>query len=480
MKSTTRLSWVAGVMLLAISCRQNELEKISKRGDLSLASTVTAPLPFSTNLLFDQQGHSQFKADVAANNGVQNLYDTASNAALSYTPTGYSSIYSVSGAAAAAGADGNRLMALAFKSEATDDSVARQPYLDKAAQILKAWAKVNVQSWHRPTETGFLPFYEAYSVVRSSFRQTDRDTVDGWILRRATVGAYNMTLQDGNTVNQVNNWEAIRICFLFYSAYILSDNSLLSTAKSSYSTFLDNYLLSGGKTTDFVDRDAVIYLQYGLQYVAFTLRAVYSMEGNTAGNTLRDKTNKIGLKLGNAISFWETFLCGLYHMDFANSMFTSERTTRLARYNPTGGVYALDVWLKPYPNQLYPYIKMLDASNAGRFKNFTRYVSLLNTPNTVTTPDTLRVQVYQNCQYGGYMVALAIGGYPTGVFPTIGIKPNDLSSVKTPAGRLAILYNSNFADSTAGGKNYTVSASTPCLVGTFNDMTNSIIVTNTY
>jgi len=467
------------IAVIMVACQKKELinEKLKLNGQFANVQTGS----FTKNLLFDENGFSQWQTDLddpAVSTTVSNFFEPKAEAALSYKAVGYASVYNNATASASAGVSAENVKVLALKVMLTTDSITRQPYINKAAEILKSWAKVNVQSWHRPAETVFLPMYEGYSLLRSSLTSADRDTVDGWVRRRATVGAYNFMRQDGNGVNKINNWEAQRLCFLFYSAYILNDNSLLENAKSSYNTFLDNYLLEGGKTTDYQDRDAFVYQAYGLLYVGNIFRAVQAMEGSIAGDNFKNKTNKIGLKVEDAVRFWEPYLCGLYHDEFKNSIFSNERTgARRGPYNPKGDLYVLDMLVQHYLYRIYPYFKTLQSPSADRFHNLTRYIALLAAPHIDYSTSMPIGQFFSNCNNGGASALLRIGGYTASQLQQAGLSDNALSSFKIPAGVRIILFDGDFSDATTvGGERMEFTASNDCLVNTFNDKTSSIIV----
>jgi len=440
-------------------------------------------LPYEKNLMFNEAGYNQFKTDLA-NPAiaplVRKLFEDSANVALTHKALAYRNIYdSRSKAEPAAIADANRVVALALQSFATSDSIARQIYINKATEILKTWANVNVSSWHRPVETAFWGMYEGYSLLKPVMSLTDRDTIDRWIRRRATTDEGKFTVQAGASVNKDNNWEAQRLSFLIYSGYILNDLSLITQAKNEYNIFLEKYLSPGdGKTRDFQDRNALVYHGYGLYSVVPFLKAIRDQEGESMMATFLNKTTSKGLKLVNAIRFWEPYLCGLYHDEFKHSIFADERNgSRRGRYNPAARVRYLDKLLGLFPERIYPYISLLD-SNSSRYYTLNRYLALLG--KAMPAKDIPTVEFFKHTNYYGSIALLGIGGYSPMQMPSIKILDNDISSLKVPANRTVLLYPHDFRDSiTAGGVPKEIKNNTSSLSSlSFNDSTSSFIIIN--
>lgn len=333
----------------------------------------------SVNLTFNVKEYNQFFSDLNNfPNKVKPLYETLAEESLTYKATPFKFINKGNSGENQAVSDGLRLKALALKFIASNDA----KYRDKAIEILVAWAKINQQTWHRPVETSFIPFYEAYSMLKSNTYDADIQVIDNWIRNRATKGAYNFSIKDGNNVNKINNWEAQRICFLFYSGYILQDDEIVQSAHKAYSEFLDEFLLKGGETTDFKDRDAFVYLSYGLQSVSKSISAVYHYEGSNAAITMCKKKNKNNVSLTDVINFWEPYLKKQKtHLDFANSIFPSERIDRKKTYDPVGDLYVLDILTHLDASRIYPFVKFLRPKDTSRFATLDLYLSTLETPN---------------------------------------------------------------------------------------------------
>ncbi len=90
-----------------------------------------------------------------------------------------------------------------------------------------------------------------------------------------------------------------------------------------------------------------------------------------------------------------------------------------------------------------------------------------------TPPSPAVATVYQDCNYAGYAVGLNEGRYTRAQLQALGIKDNDLSSLRVNAGYQVQLFDGdNFA-----GTSVTRTSDTGCLVDQgFNDRTTSIVI----
>jgi hypothetical protein len=86
---------------------------------------------------------------------------------------------------------------------------------------------------------------------------------------------------------------------------------------------------------------------------------------------------------------------------------------------------------------------------------------------------TCVVTLYQNCSYGGYAIGLNAGSYTLAQLQALGIKNDDVSSIKVSPGYQATLYqNDNF-----GGTTLVRTADDDCLVNDdWNDVMSSIVI----
>jgi len=113
------------------------------------------------------------------------------------------------------------------------------------------------------------------------------------------------------------------------------------------------------------------------------------------------------------------------------------------------------------------------AGNAG-YGGYSAYGSIGSYSITGTIPpDNGVATVYKDCNYGGYVINLALGDYTLSQLQAKGIVNDDISSVKVNSGYEIVLYNNdNFS-----GSSIIVGGNDTCLVdNNFNDITSSLRV----
>lgn len=101
------------------------------------------------------------------------------------------------------------------------------------------------------------------------------------------------------------------------------------------------------------------------------------------------------------------------------------------------------------------------------------YVRVYQLGTTPPPPPSSVVTVYQHCSYGGYAVGLNAGSYNLSQLQALGVRNDDVSSIRVAAGYQATLYqNDNF-----GGSTLVRTADDDCLVNEgWNDVMSSIVV----
>lgn len=95
-------------------------------------------------------------------------------------------------------------------------------------------------------------------------------------------------------------------------------------------------------------------------------------------------------------------------------------------------------------------------------------------PSPAPTPTPVGVvTLYQNCNFGGYTVSLAMGSYSASELVSLGARDNDISSVKVETGYQITLYQ----DDASAGASVSKTSDDSCLINDgFNDLTSSIVV----
>ncbi len=327
----------------------------------------TPPTPadtrFPVNLLVDSLTLAYVKEQMPINtdmaNAVAAIINSPSLAALSKTSTLFKEGDSDNFTNISNQATDCKMLALRWLMLYEKSPAEAKPYFDKVVNTLLAWVNFgNIATTHLPNETSYLGFYEAYSVVRSRMTTADRSKMDTWINARALVFR--------NFPARVNNWETIRMNFLYYFGYLLNSQSLLDYAAGAYTTLLNVNLMAGGKSEDLISRDAFAYHAYNLAFYARILKAKAYFEGSAAMNTFKNRKNNINVSVQDMMNYWKPFLIdpvNNVHIEFVNTNYAPDktRTDYNKPYVPSSSVYALEELLLAFP-ETTTYLKGISSS----------------------------------------------------------------------------------------------------------------------
>jgi len=343
----------------------------SKKNDTSTPVTPLPPIPipvitdysFPINLLVDSVTLNFIKTDAVINPdmaaAVGSIITQPSLASLSKTPAVFVGVDADNFNNISGQAQDCKMLALRWLYTFQQNAVEAKPYFDKVQSTLLLWAlSSNAATTHLPNETCYLGFYEAYSVIRSRLSAADRIVIDNWINAKVTVFR--------NFAPRVNNWETIRMNFLYYFGYLLRSTTILDYAAVAYSTLLDVNLMAGGKSEDYIGRDAFAYHAYNLSFFARIFRAKANFEGVEAMNTFKNRKNNINVTVQDMMNFWKPFLIdpsNNVHIEFVHTNYAPDKTR--ADYNkpyvPSSSVYALEELLLAFPESK-GYIQSITGS----------------------------------------------------------------------------------------------------------------------
>lgn len=365
-----KLSYLAviGLVVCATSCKK---ESSNENGVPNLSTKTQGTgdtLTYSKNLVFSAAGLNKISIDLAGTNQaqIQKLITNPAFAALTKTTN-----------TAAVGTQGTELKCLALQYAISPGRDTATKYLDKATANLLAWAAVNTPSSSTPTEAAFIEIFESYSIIKPNVPAASKTTIDAWLKKTAN---YYITNASGYASRE-NNWETIRLNILYDIGYILNDATILTHAKKAYTTQLNVNLYAGGKTEDYVSRDAFAYHAYNLYFYARVLRAVFLYDGPTAGTSIRNKANTINVTLPNTMTFWEAYLIdptNNVHLEFVNTGWAPDKTRSDYNkpYKPASTVYVLDQLAFSFP-EVIEYEKTIGGATTTRFRTLEYYLNTL-------------------------------------------------------------------------------------------------------
>ena len=318
---------------------------------------------FPVNLLVDSLTLAYIKAESIVNpemsSAVASIINSPSLSALSKTPSTFIEVDANNFTNISNQATDCKMLALRWLMLYEKSPAEAKPYFDKVVSTLLAWVNAgNIATTHIPNESSYLGFFEAYSVIRSRTAAADKTKIDNWLLAKLSV--YR------NFPARVNNWETIRLNFLYYLGYMLNSTTTLDYAAGAYTTLLNVNLMAGGKSEDLISRDAFAYHAYNLAFYARIFKAKAYFEGYDAMNTFKNRKNNINVSVQDMMNYWKPFLVdplNNVHIEFVNTNYAPDKTR--TDYNkpfvPSSAVYALEELLLAFP-ETTTYLKGISSS----------------------------------------------------------------------------------------------------------------------
>ena len=318
---------------------------------------------FPVNLLVDSLTLAYIKEQVPINtemaDAVATIINSPSLSALSKTPSTFIEVDANNFTNISNQATDCKMLALRWLMLYEKSPAEAKPYFDKVVSTLLAWVNAgNIATTHIPNESSYLGFFEAYSVIRSRTAAADKTKIDNWLLAKLSVYRYFPA--------RVNNWETIRLSFLYYLGYMLNSTVTLDYAAGAYTTLLNVNLMAGGKSEDLISRDAFAYHAYNLAFYARIFKAKAYFEGYDAMNTFKNRKNNINVSVQDMMNYWKPFLVdplNNVHIEFVNTNYAPDKTR--TDYNkpfvPSSAVYALEELLLAFP-ETTTYLKGISSS----------------------------------------------------------------------------------------------------------------------
>ena len=358
------IGFIFFILVFFTACKKNEQQTLIVPV-VPVVPTPTAPADtrFPVNLLVDSLTLAYIKEQVPINTemagAVATIINSPSLSALSKTPSPFVECDANNFTNISNQATDCKMLALRWLMLYEKSPDEAKPYFDKVVSTLLAWVNAgNVATTHIPNESSYLGFFEAYSVIRSRTADADKNKIDNWLLAKLSV--YR------NFAARVNNWETIRLSFLYYLGYMLNSTVTLDYAAGAYTTLLNVNLMAGGKSEDLISRDAFAYHAYNLAFYARIFKAKAYFEGSDAMNTLKNRKNNINVSVQDMMNYWKPFLIdpiNNVHIEFVKTNYAPDktRTDFNKPYVPSSSVYALEELLLAFP-ETTTYLKGISSS----------------------------------------------------------------------------------------------------------------------
>jgi hypothetical protein len=221
-------------------------------------------------------------------------------------------------------------------------------YLNKAAQYLLAWAKVNTPTGDPIDGTKQEDLIAGYDLVRSQLPKDQSAQIDAWLDVFADAQMNSESAKNGRTTG-FNNWNSHRIKVITMVAYTIHTHKYDQYIFSELEKQLAQNLYADGSSFDFKQRDALHYHIYTLEPLFKAIIPIYRATGKNYYTFL----SKAQSSVEKSVQFLTPFVTGeKTHGEFANSTVQFDRDRARngekgyiagAKFDPNSGLFILSL-----------------------------------------------------------------------------------------------------------------------------------------
>jgi hypothetical protein len=206
--------------------------------------------------------------------------------------------------------DMSKIESLGWAWAVTGDS----RYSAKAREFILAWARVNQPDGDAINETQFEPLIVAYDLLRGTFSEMERQTVDDWLRHKA-----NVLWADHRGLSE--NWYSHRLKIVGLIGWTIGDQSLIAKTVRGFHQQINRNFKPDGASTDFYLRDALHYHLYDVEPLLSLARAAQRNDQDFFNYAA---TN--GASLRSGVDFIVPFATGeKTHIEFVKSRVSFDR-----------------------------------------------------------------------------------------------------------------------------------------------------------
>lgn len=222
-------------------------------------------------------------------------------------------------------ADMGKIKSLGWAWAATGD----ERFSHKAHDYILAWASMNVSDGDAINETQFEPLIIAYDLMRGTFSDSERQTVDEWLRKKA-----NVLWADHRGLSE--NWYSHRLKIVGLIGWTINDPALIAEVVQGFHRQINRNFKPDGASTDFYLRDALHYHLYDVEPLLTLARAA-----DRNGEDFFDYAATNGATLKSGIDFVVPFARGeKTHIEFVKSKVKFD----LKRAQNGQGEYQPHIW----------------------------------------------------------------------------------------------------------------------------------------
>lgn len=156
--------------------------------------------------------------------------------------------------------DMNKMFILALQYRLTDD----RKYLNKCAEFLGAWAKINKPNGDPIDDTNLDKAIEAYDLIKNDLSSADKKQVEQWLTETAWAEINSKRMKAGRAT-AINNWNAHRLKEVGEIGYTLNNQDFIKWTIDNLKSHININLNPDGTSLDFKERDAMHYHIYDLE-----------------------------------------------------------------------------------------------------------------------------------------------------------------------------------------------------------------------
>jgi hypothetical protein len=240
--------------------------------------------------------------------------------------------------------DASKIYALAINCRVYNNKA----YLDKAAQYLLAWAKVNTPTGDPIDGTKQEDLIAGYDLIRSQLPKDQVAQIDAWLDDFADAQMNSESAKNGRTTG-FNNWNSHRIKVITMVAYTIHTHKYDQYMFSELEKQLAQNLNVDGSSFDFKQRDALHYHIYTLEPLFKAIIPIYRATGKNYYTFLSKSQSSIE----KSVQFLTPFVTGeKTHGEFANSTVQFDRDRAKngekgyiagAKFEPSSGLFILSL-----------------------------------------------------------------------------------------------------------------------------------------
>jgi hypothetical protein len=232
-------------------------------------------------------------------------------------------------------------------------------YLQAEERYLSAWLDVYKVSLNPIDESSMDPFILAYDLTRADLPQALQDKMNAF-LRSMAIGYLGIIAkQMAAGKEDIDNWQNHRIKLITLSAFALGDEGLIERAHQAFLEQISVNISSSGMVHDFIVRDGLHYVTYGLDPLV-----VSAMAAKAHGQDWFNAQSPGGASVPLALDWLTPFALGQKtHEEFVHSKVVFDAQRARAGLKDYSGM-----WVPSTSLPLYEKAAVLDPKYEAVFQ----------------------------------------------------------------------------------------------------------------